>query len=111
MARVKKRGDSYQIDYFDPTGKRVRKSFAKKKNAEAELGKHVSFVAEGRYLDVKKEYKTTLGELIKKYEENFNSQVSFKGWKKLCLSKFKRHFGEDRLLSTSMLTLNLIETN
>ncbi len=100
MARVRKRGDSYQIDYFDPSGKRIRKSFTKKKDAEAELGKRVSLIAEGRYLDVKKEYKTTLGQLIKKYEENFESQVSFKGWKKLCLSNFKRHFGEERLLST-----------
>jgi len=100
MAKIRKRGNSYQIDYFDPTGKRVRKSFSKKKDAEAELGKRVSLVAEGRYLDVKKEYKTTLGELIKKYEENFETQVSFKGWKKLCLSNFKAYFGEDRLLST-----------
>ena len=100
MAKIRKRGDSYQIDYFDPAGKRVRKAFAKKKDAEAELGKRVSLVAEGRYLDVKKEYKTTLKELIKKYEENFESQVSFKGWKKLCLKNFKTYFSEDRLLST-----------
>jgi len=38
----------------------VRKSFKKKKDAVAELGKRVSLIAEGRYLDVKKEYKTTL---------------------------------------------------
>ena len=99
MAKVRKRGNSYQIDYFDPGGKRIRKTFAKKKDAEAELGKRVSLVAEGRYLDVKKEYKTTLKELIKKYEENFESQVSFKGWKKLCLKNFKTYFGEDSLLS------------
>ena len=30
---IRKRGDAWQIDYFDPTGKRVRKSFAKKKDA------------------------------------------------------------------------------
>ncbi len=97
---VRKRGRSWQIDYTDPTGKRVRKSFNKKKDAVAEIGKRVSLIAEGRYLDIKKEYKTTLKELIKKYEENFNSQVSFKSWKKLCLSNFKAYFGEYRLLST-----------
>ena len=63
MAKVRKRGNSYQIDYFDPNGKRIRKSFMKKKDAEAELGKRVSLIAENRYLDVKKDYKTTLGEL------------------------------------------------
>lgn len=52
MATIRKRGKGYQIDYFDPTGKRVRKSFKKKKDAEAELGKRVSLIAEGRYLDV-----------------------------------------------------------
>jgi hypothetical protein len=31
MAKIRKRGNSYQIDYLDPTGKRVRKSFKKKK--------------------------------------------------------------------------------
>ena len=35
MAKVKKRGNSYQIDYLDPHGKRVRLSFSKKKDAEA----------------------------------------------------------------------------
>jgi len=29
MATIRKRGKSYQIDYFDPNGKRIRKSFKK----------------------------------------------------------------------------------
>lgn len=65
MATIRKRegkkGISWQIDYFDPNGQRVRQSFKKKKHAEAELGKRVSLIAEKRYLDVKKDYKTTLG--------------------------------------------------
>jgi len=64
MAKIRKRGNSYQIDYFDPNGKRVRKSFRKRKDAEAELGKRVSLKAEGRYLDVKKDYKTTLDPIL-----------------------------------------------
>jgi integrase len=43
--------NSCQIDYFYPDGKRVRKSFKKRKDAEAEPGKRVSLIAEGRYLD------------------------------------------------------------
>ena len=65
MAKVCKRGNAWQIDYTDPQGKRIRISFEKKKEAEAELGKRVSLIAEGRDLDVKKDYKTTLGELSK----------------------------------------------
>jgi integrase len=98
MATVRKRGQTYQIDYFDPTGKRIRKSFDKKKDAEAELGKRVSLKAEGRYLDVKKECVTTLGELIKKYTENFENQRSFNNWKKLCLENFKEYFGLDTII-------------
>jgi len=81
MAKIRRRGNSYQIDYFDPAGKRVGKSFTKKKDAEAELGKRVSLIREGRYLDVKKDCKTTVGELLQKYEENFKGQRSFFTWK------------------------------
>ncbi len=48
MAKVRKRegkrGVSWQIDYFDPDGKRVRQSFSKKKDAEAELGKPITSI-------------------------------------------------------------------
>jgi integrase len=99
MAKIRKRGNSYQIDYFDPNGKRVRKSFEKRKDAEAELGKRVSLIAEGRYLDVKKDYKTTLKELLDKYEENYKNQASFESGKSYCLVNFKEHFGEDTRLA------------
>ena len=98
MAKIRKRGDSYQIDYFDPNGKRVRKSFRKRKDAEAELGKRVSLIAEKRYLDVKKDYKTTLKELLDKYKENYQDQSSFKTGKSYCLANFKEYFGEDTRL-------------
>lgn len=103
MAKVRKRegknGVSYQIDYFDPTGKRVRQSFKKKKDAEAELGKRVSLKAEGRYLDVKKDYTTTLGELLDKYTENFQHQASYQTSKCHWFENFKAHFGQDTKLA------------
>ena len=98
MAKIRKRGNSYQIDYFDPHGKRVRKSFRRRKDAEEELGKRVSLIAEGRYLDVKKDFKTMLGELITKYEENFKNQASFQSYKNYCLDNFKTYFGKDTRL-------------
>lgn len=75
------------------TGKRVRKSFRKKKEAEAELGKRVSLIAEKRDLDVKREYTTTLGELVEKYTENYRHQASFGNMKAYCLQKLVYHFG------------------
>jgi integrase len=99
VATIRKRGKGYQIDYCDPTGKRVRKSFKKKKDAQAELGKRVSLIAEGRYLDVKKEYSTTLGELLDKYVENFQHQARYKTGKKYHIEHIRNHFGEETLLS------------
>jgi len=99
MAKVRKRGKNWQIDYFDPDGKRVRKTFKKRKEAEAELGKRVSLIAEGRYLDVKKDYKTTLGELIDKYTENFQHQASFQTGKRHYVENFKEYFNKETLLS------------
>lgn len=74
-------------------------SFAKKKEAEAELAKRVSLIAEKRYLDIKKDYTTTFGELLLKYEENFMHQASYDSWKRVCIERFKKAFVEHTLLS------------
>ena len=96
---IRKRGKGWQIDYFDPHGKRIRLSFKKKKDAVAELGKRVSLMAEKRYLDVKKEYKTMLGELTKAYEKNHKHQSSYQNAKKVYLENFEEYFGKDTLLA------------
>jgi len=95
---IRKRGKGWQIDYFDPHGKRIRLSFKMKKHAVAELGKRVSLMAEKRYLDVKKEYKITLRELLSKYKENFQDQASYKGVKRFYVDNIKEYFGEETLL-------------
>jgi hypothetical protein len=96
---IRKRGGTWQIDYLDPGGKRVRKSFKTRKEAMAEHGKRVSLIAEGKYLD-RKPKKTTLADLCKCYEENYRHQTSFKGAKEKYLSNFKASLGADTLLST-----------
>jgi len=98
MATVRKRdgkkGISWQIDYFDPNGKRVRQSFKKKKDAEAELGKRVSLIAENpkRYLEKAKAFVTTFDELAEKYKENFKNQRSFKNSKKYSIERLEEEF-------------------
>jgi len=94
MAKVRKRKKSWLIDYRDPHGKRVRLAFKKKKDAEAELGKRVSLIAEKRYLDVKKEFKTKLKDLTEKYAENFQHPI-----KKSYCENFREYFGEHTLLA------------
>jgi hypothetical protein len=34
---IRKRGNYWQLDYYDSEGKRIRKSFKKKKDSEREL--------------------------------------------------------------------------
>jgi integrase len=71
----------------------------RKRTLSPSMGKRVSLIAENRYLDVKKDYKTIFKELLEKYEENFKSQASFTKYKAFCLANFKEHFGEETLLS------------
>ena len=56
-------------------------------------------IAENRYLDIKKDYKTTLGELIAKYKENFQSQASFMTSKRFFIKNLESYFGKDTLLA------------
>jgi integrase len=105
MAMIRKRGKTYQIDYFNPDGRRVRKSFKKKKDAQAELGKRISLIAEGRYLDVKKEYKTTLKELLAKYKENYQNQAGYKTAKRFFVGSICKYFGE----STSLASIRYVD--
>lgn len=97
--REGRRGVTWQIDYLDPNGKRVRESFKKKGDAVAEIGKRVSLIAEKRYLDVKKDYTTTLGQLIEKYIENFKHMKSYRTSKGYYLDNFKQYFGGATLLA------------
>ena len=82
------------------SSRRIRKSFNKFKDAEAELAKRVSIIAEGLYLDVKNEYKTTMGEMLGRYEDNFQDQPCYKTSKGYMLKNIRTYFGEDRLLSS-----------
>ena len=50
---IRKRGGSWEIDYSDLEGRRVRKLFKRKEDAEAQLAKRVSPVVENRYPEVK----------------------------------------------------------
>jgi len=107
MAKIRKRGNSYQIDYFDPNGERVRKSFRKRKEAEAELGKRVSLIAENpkRYLEIAKACVTTFDELLKKYKDNFKHQRSFNTSKRYSIEKLKKEFSDCLLGSISYYDL------
>jgi integrase len=48
---------------------------------------------------VKKEYKTTFGELCEKYKDNFENQASYQTSKRFFIEAFKIYFGKDTLLA------------
>ncbi|MEM3453376.1 MAG: integrase, partial [Candidatus Hadarchaeum sp.] len=112
MAKIRKRlnkaGVVWQIDFYDPQGKRIRKDFSLKKDAEAYLGKVVAAKKEGRYhdiFDVKKESQTTFDELADRYEENFKNQKSYIGFKSHVVRDLRERFGNLRLSQISYLNL------
>ena len=84
MANIKKKvnkgGTVWRVDYYDPDGRRVRKDFPLKKDAEAYLGKVTAAKKEGRYhdvFDVKQETQITFNELADRYVENFGKPTIF----------------------------------
>jgi len=99
---------SYQVDYYDPQGKRIMKCFSKKADAEAYGGKAEAAKREGRYediFDVKKESLTTFNELCALYVENFGTQKAFNTSKRYLLAAVQDHFGDRKLSQITFLNL------
>lgn len=98
---IRKRGNTWTIDYYDPDGKRIVKGgFKTKKAAKLEEAARLQAKDEGMYYEKARAYTATLKELIAKYEENFQDQASYKTAKRYWLQNFKDHFGEDNLLTS-----------
>lgn len=105
MATIRKRGKTYQIDYYDPSGKRVRKSFKKKKDAETELAARQVSMGDGTYFEKAKTYTTTFEELTEKYIKNFKYQRSFKRSKSYMIEEMKKEFKDYLLNNITYLEL------
>jgi hypothetical protein len=77
MGSIRKRGDSYEIDYYDPDGKRIRKSFKKKKDARLEMAAREISIEDGTYFEKGRVYTASFDELLEKYRENYKDQRSY----------------------------------
>ena len=108
--REGRRGVTWQIDYIDPAGKRVRESFKLKKDAEQELTARMALIGANpkKYFEKAKAYVHTFGDLCEKYEEAFKDQVSYRNTKVYYIAGFKKYFGENTLLSA--ITYHELET-
>ena len=68
MGRLFKRGKKWGISYIDPAGRQVRKVVAPyKETAEMILKKIETEIAEGKYLDIKKEKHVLFEDLAREY--------------------------------------------
>lgn len=66
MGTIRRRGDSYGIDYYDPNGKRIRQTFKKKKDARNELAAREVSIGDGSCFEKAKVFTTTFDELMEK---------------------------------------------
>ena len=99
----------YQIDVSDPrSGKRVRHTYEKKKDAVAQEAKLISLKAEKKdFLEVKPGYNTTFKELVEKYEPFKKNDVKrFDDNIKKPLERAKDHFNDLLLASISSYELS-----
>jgi len=70
---VYKKGKNWYIDYYLPNGKRKREKIGtNKKQAELVLNKRKVEIAEGKFLDVKREKKVPFDEMAKEYLEVYS---------------------------------------
>ena len=112
MAKVYKRegprGVSWVADWLTPEGKRLRKFFELKKDADDHVAKVRVAKREKRYhdvFDVKKETLVTFNELAGEYVKNFGGQRSFEGFKRHVVKDLREVFGDRRLSEITYLDL------
>ena len=98
--RVNKKGVSWQVDYYDPRGKRVMKCFRLRKDAEAYLAKVEVSKRENSYEEIfglKEEKLKTFDQLLEDYIKNYSQQKSFVSFKHYPLKCLQEFFGGKRL--------------
>jgi integrase len=97
---IRKRGETWVIDYYTPNGKRIVKGgFKTRKAAKLEEAARLEAIDKGMYYEKAKAYPATLEELVAKYKENYRDQASYETAKKYWLENFKDYFGKGRLLT------------
>lgn len=105
---VTQQGTSWKVDYYDPQGRRIKKRFKKKAEAEAYLAKVVSSIKEEKYEDIFDKKKTApivFDELAYHYVEIYRHQRSFHNFKKQIVQTLREAFGPRRLSQITYLDL------
>lgn len=104
--RIGKKGTTYQVDYYDPDGRRLMKCFKKHKDAATFKSKVVTTINEGEYEKTfKKKPPITFNELADLYEENYRTQKSYRIFKRHVVKVLREKFGTKKLTEISYLDI------
>jgi len=90
-------GISWQVDYYEPGGRRVQKRYPRRALAEAALAKAVAAISEGRYGDLAPLPRITLAELAEDYLRAHKAQRSFHSFKADIIRVIVAAFGDRAL--------------
>jgi integrase len=99
---------SWREDYYDPQGRRIKKRFKKRSEAEAYLAKVVTTIKEEKYeaiFEKKQETLIIFNELADQYTESSRFQKSFASFKNTIIPILRRAFGKKLLSKISYLDL------
>ncbi len=114
MAKIRKvtnkKGISWRADYYDPQGRRIKKCFKKKADAEAYVAKVVTSIKEEKYEDIfekKQEAQIAFNELADQYTESSRFQKCFASFKAYIIPVLRQAFGEKLLDKISYLDLEI----
>ena len=110
---VYKRGKTWYIDYYDQYGKRHREAVGRnKRQAEQALAKRKTEVAEGKFLDKKKQKKIKFKDFANEFIE-FHSKPNKKSWKRdvQLVNHLKNFFGEKKLYEITPLDIEKYKKN
>lgn len=87
-------GDTWYVDYRDPTGKRIIKAVGpSKREAEAFLGKVKASIREGRFFDIKKENRVVFNKLLDAYIEKIQTRGSYQNTTQYFIPVLRAFFG------------------
>ena len=88
-------GETWYIDYRDPTGKRIIKAVGpSKREALDYLGKVKASIREGRFFDIKKENRVIFNELLDGYVEKVKNEKYFNTSIRYFIPVIRERFGK-----------------
>jgi len=102
---VFKKATNYYIDYYLPNGRRKREKIGpSKKQAKLVLKKRKVQIAEGKFLDIRKEERISFDKMAKEYLEIHSKPNKRSSWRdEISIKHFSHYFGKKTLQEITSL--------